>query len=118
MGKEMENRRTFSNGKGLELGNSEPEANVSQFGSQFQSHVLAHQEIQPFKTIQGFLKEMARCFFACLSASTTPQQPYIFYSESPSLFKHQLMIRKLKIDHTGAKELPKPAQPTGSPAHT
>lgn len=54
---------------------------------------------------------MAYCFFACLPASTTPQQPYIFYSESPSLFKHQLMIRKLKMDQTGAKELTKPAWP-------
>lgn len=42
VGKEMENGRNFSNGKDLQLGNSEPEANVSQFGSQFQSHILAH----------------------------------------------------------------------------
>jgi len=65
--------------------------------------------VRKFKPIQGFLKEMA-C--AALSSSC------IFHSESPSLFKHQLTIRKLKIDQTGARELTKPAQRTGSPAHT
>lgn len=68
VGNKMENRRNFSNRKGLKLRNSEPEANISQFGSWFQSHILAHEEIQPFKTIQGFVKEMACCFFACLPA--------------------------------------------------